>query len=146
MGGLAGSWVMGQFQALLGRMMDSSGGPGDEPATVKAASAIATPLLGRELTAKEKEIGGPAVHYAFGTLNGALYGGLADFLPGITSAGGLLFATVLWLVADEAMVPALGLSKMPGEYPPSTHVYGLASHAVYGLTADAVRRLTGYFI
>ncbi len=141
-GGLAASWAMGQFQSLIGRMMDKSAGSQDEPATVKAASAIARPVLGRELTPKEKETGGTLVHYAFGTLNGAIYGRLAEAAPRITAAGGLVFATALWLTADEVVVPVLGWSKMPGEYPPSTHLYALASHAVYGLSTDAVRRLT----
>jgi hypothetical protein len=34
----------------------------------------------------------------------------------------------------------LGLSKPPIKYPVSTHVYALASHLVYGLTAELVRR------
>jgi hypothetical protein len=34
----------------------------------------------------------------------------------------------------------VGLAKWPTEYPLSTHVYALASHFVYGLTAEAVRR------
>jgi len=37
-------------------------------------------------------------------------------------------------------LPLLGLSKGPTEYPLSIHVYALASHFVYGLTAEAVRR------
>ena len=36
-------------------------------------------------------------------------------------------------------MPALGLSKWPAEYPVSTHLYGLASHVVYGLTAELLR-------
>ena len=34
----------------------------------------------------------------------------------------------------------LGLSKPPTEVPVSKHVYALASHFVYGLTTDLVRR------
>jgi hypothetical protein len=37
-------------------------------------------------------------------------------------------------------VPALGLSKKPTESPAAVHAYALASHAVYGLTTDLVRR------
>jgi putative membrane protein len=47
---------------------------------------------------------------------------------------------VFWLVVDETAVPVLGLSKPPTDYPASTHVYALASHLVYGLTAELVRR------
>ena len=37
-------------------------------------------------------------------------------------------------------VPLLGLSKGPTEYPVSTHAYALASHLVYGVTAEMSRR------
>jgi hypothetical protein len=43
-------------------------------------------------------------------------------------------------VAREFLVPKLGLSKSTSEYPLSTHVYSLASHIVYGLTTELVRR------
>ena len=32
------------------------------------------------------------------------------------------------------------LCKPPKEYPASTHLYGLASHRVYGLSLEMVRR------
>ena len=41
----------------------------------------------------------------------------------------------------EAVVPALGLSKPPTEYPLSNHLYSLASHFVYGASTEATRRL-----
>ena len=41
-----------------------------EPATVKTASAISERLFGRRLTAREKEIAGPLVHYAVGMTAG----------------------------------------------------------------------------
>ena len=42
--------------------------------------------------------------------------------------------------ADEVAVPALGFGPPPLETPASTHASALASHAVYGLTTDLVRR------
>ncbi|HUE81518.1 MAG TPA: DUF1440 domain-containing protein [Pyrinomonadaceae bacterium] len=111
-----------------------------EPATVKAAQAISEGLFGHKMTKHEKKIAGDAVHYAFGTAVGGLYGGLAEVEPKVSTGLGLPFGTVFWLVADETAVPLLGLSKAPSEYPLSTHVYALASHLVYGVTADIVRR------
>ncbi|MCA1601974.1 MAG: DUF1440 domain-containing protein [Acidobacteria bacterium] len=111
-----------------------------EPATVKAAEAISEGVFGHELTKSEKEIAGPAVHYAFGTSVGGLYGAVAEVMPEVKVGAGLPFGAVFWLVADETAVPLLGLSKSPTEYPPSTHVYALASHFVYGLTTEVVRR------
>ncbi|MDT7858371.1 DUF1440 domain-containing protein [Rubrivirga sp. S365] len=154
-GGLAASWVMNQFQAavpsktfktLLGEAGgtssgSSSGGESAAPATVQAAEAVSEGVLDHELTNDEKEWAGPAVHYALGSGAGLAYGLLAEAKPGVTAGLGLPFGVAFWLGADEGAVPALGLSKAPWAYPPSVHVYSLVSHVVYGLSAEAVRRL-----
>lgn len=162
-GGLIASWTMNQFQALLSKASEDDGksqggksarqgGEGkqkkksqsehkeDDDATVKAASAISENVFDHKLTKSEKKIAGPAVHYALGTITGGLYGAVAELAPAIGAGVGLPFGAVFWLVADEAAVPALGLSKSPTEYPLSTHAYALAAHFVYGLTTDIVRR------
>jgi putative membrane protein len=107
---------------------------------MKAAGKIAS-LAGRQLLHEQKKKAGPLVHYGFGTLQGAMYGavtGLAGvsggFLPSI------IFGAALFAVADEIALPALGLSGKPTEYPASTHLYGLASHIVYGLSTEIARR------
>lgn len=109
-------------------------------ATVKAAKAVSEGIFGHELKEREKKVAGAAVHYAFGTATGGLYGAVAEFAPEVTVGAGLPFGAAFWLVADETAVPLLGLSKAPTEYPVSTHVYAFASHLVYGLTAELTRR------
>ena len=69
-----------------------------------------------------------------------VYGAAAEIVPQVTAAAGLPYGGLIWLGADEGVVPALGLSKSPGEYPVSTHAYALASHLVYGATTEGVRR------
>jgi uncharacterized membrane protein YagU involved in acid resistance len=69
-----------------------------------------------------------------------LYGATSELAPEVSAGAGLPFGAVFWLVADETAVALLGLSKAPTEYPLSTHVYALASHFVYGLTTEVVRR------
>jgi hypothetical protein len=88
----------------------------------------------------EKKVAGPAVHYAFGSTMGALYGIAAELTPRSSAAWGLPFGAALWFGADEVAIPALGLS---GESQPkiSTHASALAAHLVYGLTTDSVRRV-----
>ncbi|HWS99842.1 MAG TPA: DUF1440 domain-containing protein [Pyrinomonadaceae bacterium] len=111
-----------------------------DDATVKAARAVSEGVFGHELKESEKETAGAVVHYAFGTATGGLYGAVAELSPEVTAGAGLPFGVAFWLVADETAVPLLGLAKAPTEYPVSTHVYALASHLVYGLTAELVRR------
>ncbi|MGA9770219.1 MAG: DUF1440 domain-containing protein [Blastocatellia bacterium] len=144
--GLVASWTMNQFQALWGKLAEDEktdekkSSDDDTPATVKAADALSEEVFGHELTRSEKEIAGSAVHYAFGAATGGMYGAMAEIVPDVTIGAGMPFATVVWLLADEITVPLLGLSKSPAQYPLSKHAYGLASHFVYGLTTEVVRR------
>jgi hypothetical protein len=160
-GGLVASWTMNQFQAAWTRiqegsekphgaqsMQPSEGSKGDQAedtkeqddATVKLAKVISKGVLGHELQESEKRSAGAAVHYAFGTVSGGLYGALAEVTPQVTTGVGIPFGAAFWLLADEISVPLLGLSKGPTAYPASTHVYALASHLVYGATAELSRR------
>jgi hypothetical protein len=158
---------MNQFQAAWTRlagnsekphgaqsMQPSQGSTGDQSqdvkeqddATVKAAKAISEGVFGHELEESEKRPAGAAVHYAFGTASGGLYGALAEVVPQVTTAAGLPFGAAFWLVADEVSVPLLGLSKGSTEYPLSTHAYSLASHLVYGATAELSRRAVRHIL
>jgi len=150
-GGLAASWAMDLFQkkvpaeafaALLGEKAPAPQGGGSDgaPATVKTAQAISENVLDHRLTKAEKKKAGPAVHYAFGASIGSIYGLTAEYLPGTTAALGMPFGTTVWAVADEGVVPALGLGPAPTKVPRSTHLYALASHLVYGVVTEAVRR------
>ena len=111
-----------------------------DDATVETAKVISRGVLGHELKKSEKETAGAVVHYAFGAVSGGLYGALAEVAPQVTMGAGIPFGAAFWLLADEVTVPLLGLSKGPAEYPVSTHAYALASHLVYGLTAEVSRR------
>lgn len=158
-GGLVASWTMNQFQAAWTRMQEGSekphgaqsmqpsegsdgnqAAPDQDDATVKVAKAISTEVFGHELQKSEKKPAGAAVHYAFGTVTGGMYGALAEVAPQVTTGAGVPFGAAFWLLADEISVPLLGLSKGPTEYPVSTHAYALASHLVYGATAELSRR------
>ena len=159
--GLVASWTMNQFQAAWTRMAEgeekahgaqsrqpSEGSSGNQKedtaeqddATVETAKVVSKNVFGHELQESEKRAAGTAVHYAFGTLTGGLYGALAEVTPQVTTGAGIPFGAAFWLIADEVTVPLLGLSKGPSEYPPSTHAYALASHLVYGVTAEMSRR------
>jgi len=117
-----------------------------DDATVKTAKAISEGIFGHKLTKDEKKPAGAAVHYAFGTATGGLYGAMAEVAPQVTAGAGIPFGAVFWAVADETAVPLLGLAKGPTEYPLSTHAYALASHLVYGLTAELSRRAVRHVI
>ncbi len=164
--GLAAAWAMNQFQAAwsrltegeershgaqslqqgtpqrgVGRELESEGKDEEQDdATERLANAVAVAILDHELGEREKETAGTAFHYAMGATSGALYGAVAEILPEVKIGAGLPFGAAVWVVADEGLVPALGLSKNPTEYPLSIHAYAFTSHLVFGLTAELVRR------
>ncbi len=154
-GGVLGSLVMEQFQALWSKSEKAiehwqsdedeeeakpRRGRKSQPATVKAAQTISENVFGRKLPRSRKRLAGEAVHYAMGASSGAIYGMAAEALPVTTAADGLAFGTAVWLLADEVSVPALGLSKSPRKIPLKIHLYALVSHLVYGCTTELVRR------
>ena len=108
-------------------------------AAERLAAAAAETFAGRELTRGEQDAGGTLVHYLYGTATGAAYGLAAELAPAAAALCGLPFGAAVWLGADEFIVPALGLSKPPEDYPPSVHAYSFVSHLVYGLTTELVR-------
>jgi hypothetical protein len=159
LGGLVACWAMNQWLALWqrvviedtaphrGRPVAGQGGQlaregpdARQPPTMHAA-AIVHGLFQRAPSEREKQRLGQLLHYTFGTTTGALYGVLADAIPGLTTAGGIPFGLAVWLLADELATPALGLSQSPTRQDRVTHTYALASHCVYGLTTECTRRL-----
>ncbi len=164
--GLAASWVMHRFQGAKpaqapqprkrstvssvprkqGKRERHNGSESNEDATVKTAERISQRVFHHELTDVEKKLAGPMVHYAYGSLVGGLYGGLAELLP-ITAAGvGMPFGFALWLLGDEIAVPALGLGKGPLETSAETHADALAAHFMYGAATDILRRVLRHLL
>jgi len=164
-GGMVASVVMNQFQALLSklageeershgaqsmqqgspqhgaaRMLQERGSDEEQDdAAGRLANTIAVGVFDHELTKSEKETAGTALHYVYGVSMGAFYGVAAEITPVVTIGAGVPYGAVIWVTADEGVVPALGLSKPASEYPLSIHAYALASHLVYGLTVEIVR-------
>jgi putative membrane protein len=145
--GATAAWAMNQFQNLLSkateprprRYTSPHSQPAAEDATTRAADRIARRLHFRPLSPQEKAKAGPIIHYAFGTAMGALYGLTTEYFPEARAGFGTIFGTLLFALADETAVPLAGFSGGPSEYPVSSHLRALASHVVYGASAEAVR-------
>jgi putative membrane protein len=165
-GGLVASLVMNKFQALWSKLMEGESNSqgaqslqkelpdhglslelqkrgsddAEDNAAIRTGNAVSELVFDHKLSKSEKQTAGTITHYAMGAASGAIYGAAAEVLPIATMAEGLPFGAAVWAIADEAVVPALGLSKSGKSYPLSTHVYAVASHLVYGLTTEIVRR------
>ena len=137
--GLVAAAVMSAFQAGVAKLWPEVSG-GGEPATEKAADKVSKATTGEPLPDDHKGPAGELVHYAFGALLGAGYGIAGEGSDALKAGGGTLFGAGAALLFDDLIVPALGLSPAPDETKPATHAYALASHLVFGLVLEGVRR------
>lgn len=112
----------------------------DEPASEKVASNAVEAVTGEPLADRGRKVGGSLVHHAFGAGMGAVYGAAVARLPALAAGAGLPYGALVWITATEIGVPLAGLSKLPSVYPPVRHATSLATHLVYGLTLETVRR------
>jgi putative membrane protein len=153
--GLAATWVMTQFQSRTQKWMQGSSEKKDteserkskqqqsqdKPATVQAARKIYSRMLGRDLPEERENTAGQIMHYGFGSDMGMTYATLSRLTGRSGVTAGVVYGTLVWLVADEAGVPALGLSDAPWKSPLKSHVYALASHLVYGAALGLLSQL-----
>ena len=113
----------------------------EEDAAVQVGSEVYRWLTGREPNRETRTWLGSAAHYAFGGTLGVLYGAASHRAPAVRAGFGLLYGTMVWIIADEGAMPALGLSRGPGGLPTGVHAYALAGHWVYGATLEGSMRL-----
>jgi hypothetical protein len=165
-GGFVASWVMNEFQMTLARIFGGEEDPHgaqalqrgspqhgvgaeltrlgvedqDDNSAERTANFIAAKAFDDKLSKDKKRDYGEVAHYMFGSTTGALYGLVSEVIPQATKGSGSLFGTGVWVLADEVTIPALGLSRSARSYPVSKHAYALASHIVYGITTELVRR------
>jgi hypothetical protein len=81
------------------------------------------------------------VHWVYGIAQGGLYGAARAHARGPDLAGGLTFATGLWLFGDEVIVSLLGLAEGPTRFPLRQHAHRWGAHLAYGLATAATTQL-----
>src|SRR3954462_14238721 len=121
----------------------AEGRAGRDPAVRVGAAAYRPGVHPEPDTPPERRLGTLA-HYAFGASAGAIYAVPSDNLPALRKGFGSFYGSLVWAIADEGVVPALGLSRSPRELPVSVHAYLLSGHCIYGMTLECVRRLGTY--
>jgi hypothetical protein len=109
---------------------------GEDPAHVMAGMAEGG--AGAELSPSQHHTAGMAIHYSLGIGPGALYGALRDRIPAVGAGRGTLYGLGLFLVEDEMLNAATGLSADQRKYPWQAHARGLVAHLVYGVVTDTV--------
>ena len=132
----------GQDRVGRGVQPPQADGTADDDATVRVGMVAYRALTGSAPRRATRSWLGTAVHYAFGGTVGACYAIMAKRLPIIRAGHGTAYAAAVWIVADEAIMPLLNLSRGPRQLPAGVHLYALAGHWAYGLTLESVIRYT----
>lgn len=101
--------------------------------------ALAEKVAGHSLSPTQKTIAAESIHWSFGALTGAAYGGLAEYFPAATQKEGASFGLALAALTDESALPVFGLSGNPKQQTAREHTSGMASHVMYGVVTEVVR-------
>ena len=104
-------------------------------------AVLAEKLAGHELTPAQEKTATETIHWGFGALTGAAYGALAEFYPAATAKDGAGFGMALASLTHEGALPAMGLSAPPEEQTTRERTSELASHALFGVVTETVRRV-----
>ena len=115
----------------------------EDDAAVQVGTAAARLIAERHYTRRQRLRLGTAAHYTFSAALGTCYLGLAQFTSAIRSGYGLVYGTAVWAIADEGVIPAMGLSRRPRQLPIGIHLYSLAGHLVFGAALEAIARVAG---
>jgi len=144
--GATATWLMGRITNYMYERENQDARKAEDTArngktAYGVAAEKAARLAGRPLDDKQRERLGSAIHWALGIGTGAIYAVLRRRFAGVGKLGGAAFGTAFWGLVDEGLVPGLGLTPGPAEFPWQTHARGLAGHLTFGTVTDATLRV-----
>lgn len=148
-GGLIGGVAMlafgSAFDCLFDQASSRRGRPrkflptADQELDGTAALALAAGrAVGRDLKGKSLVNTARVMHFAFSAGLGAIYGALAELTPATTAGYGTGFAAAEELSGNEWLMPRIGFLRE--DYPVHERVHSLASHLLWGVMTERVRR------
>lgn len=140
--GAAATWLMDVVTtALYDRESDDARTREDDArggsTAYETAARKTAKLAGFDLTKEQREQAGLAIHWTLGVGAGATYGLLRNRIPRMGIGTGLAYGTVFWLLMDEGVNYALGLTPGPTAFPWQAHARGWVGHAVLGTGVEA---------
>ena len=91
-------------------------------------------------TALANKSSADGIHWGFGMTAGAAYGVLAEFYPAATSREGVNFGLTLLALTHETTLPAAGLAAPIKPETTREKTSEIASHIIFGLVTETVRR------
>lgn len=144
--GAVATWVMGKVTSYMyERETPQIRGAEDRVRGGKTAYGVAAEKaadsLGKSLDDRQRQQYGSAIHWALGIGAGSVYAVLRRRVDTFGKSAGTAFGTMFWVVMDEGLVSALGLTPPPGAFPWQTHARGLAGHLTFGVVTDGTLRV-----
>jgi hypothetical protein len=106
-------------------------GPGPEGAAELFALKVASGLFGRDI-ARRARPWGKAVHLAYGTLWGALYGILQGPARRRALLSGPAHGAFVWALGPGWLVPSMKLMHPPTQIPRHQALLNILGHLLYG--------------
>jgi putative membrane protein len=104
-------------------------------------AVLAEKIFGHRLEGAQKLAAMETIHWGFGAMTGAAYGALAEYYPAATSKDGAAFGMALTSLTHGTALPAMGLSAEPEEQTFREKSSEMATHVVYGVVTETVRRV-----
>jgi putative membrane protein len=101
---------------------------------------LAEKLAGHRLDSDASAAASETIHWGFGAVTGAAYGALAEYYPAATAENGASFGLTLMALTHETALPAMGLSAPPDEQTSRERNSEAATHVLYGVVTERVRR------
>ena len=102
---------------------------------------LAEKIAGHELVATQREVAAEAIEWGFGALTGAAYGALVEYYPAATAKDGATFGIALSSLTHGTVLPAMGLAAKPEEQTARERTSEMATHVLYGVVTETVRRV-----
>ena len=135
--GAAATVPMTMFWEVMHRRLDGEPPRPLPPREVAEALAVKAGV-NRHLDEVQMERLAMALHFGYGTLTGALFGGLAPRNPARRVAAGMLFGLGVWTASYLGWLPAAGVRHSPRWDQPARTKLIIASHLVWGACAGAL--------
>lgn len=146
--GAVATWLMTQVTTLMYNRENRTAREredrvrGDRTAYEVAADKAAA-ILDRKLDKKGRARWGSVIHWALGIGAGVVYALIRTQIPNPNLLHGFAFGFVFWLVMDEGVVYALGLTPGPLRFPWQAHARGAIGHLVFGAVAELILGFMG---
>ena len=126
---------------LLGEVVFPARGPDEPIPPAVMVSRLLEYFSGAPLLPEKMTLAVQSVHWSFSLAICALYGAIVEIFPKAKIGYGLGFGMVLLLLTHETSLPFFGFSQPWSEIPLKGHLSEIFTHAIFGMSAEMVRRL-----